>query len=404
MPRSALLLILVCIFLFSLQGTQDESTTPSSYANHDVGVRAIFAGGSCSGSCAINISGSGTTIVGGTHSNGCSAVPSDHTIPPPNSVVDPNSPRPISPAPDVVAPIPIPNYYSITQFDDPSDPFVVAAGANYYHLTGSVTLPSSSAGINRVTDDQMRNALIYVNGDVTLQANGFTFSSYKFTIVATGEIESSGSMANKTFSSYLNYAMGNQNYALLFFSNKNGLSSCTTGASGIYISTTDVSFQGGFYAPNSGIKLGGSNTYIFGYLAGFYIDLASSNSYYELNLNAVPPAYSSTHTPTPIKPTKSSTPCVNTGNPPNLIDPDHRTHTTDRNPIFRWSSVNNVQSYRFMIYLQDRSYVYKERLFTNTYFLPITLQRNTYQWRVRTQEKTCHTWSAWSQRNTLFID
>jgi hypothetical protein len=91
---------------------------------------------------------------------------------------------------------------------------------------------------------------------------------------------------------------------------------------------------------------------------------------------------------------------------PNLISPAHRAHLTDTTPKFTWSSVNNAQSYRLMVYLEDRSFEYKKRVFTATYTLTSAeaLTPNQYLWRVRTQDETCSTWSLWSKRNTLFIE
>jgi hypothetical protein len=59
-----------------------------------------------------------------------------------------------------------------------------------------------------------------------------------------------------------------------------------------------------------------------------------------------------------------------------------------------------------MIYSEDRSFVFKKRVFEASYALKTieALGPGKYLWRVRTQDQTCSTWTAWSQRNTLFID
>jgi hypothetical protein len=91
---------------------------------------------------------------------------------------------------------------------------------------------------------------------------------------------------------------------------------------------------------------------------------------------------------------------------PSLVSPIHRNHTTDTTPKFTWSSVAGAQSYRLMIYVEDRSFEYKKRVFVNNYTLTNAeaLSPAKYLWRVRTQDPTCNTWTGWSSRNTLFID
>jgi hypothetical protein len=91
---------------------------------------------------------------------------------------------------------------------------------------------------------------------------------------------------------------------------------------------------------------------------------------------------------------------------PTLVSPTHRTHTTITTSTFTWNSVAGANSYRLMIYTSDRAFEYKKRAFNTTYTLQTgeSLSPNTYQWRVRTQDATCNTWSSWSKRNTLFVD
>jgi hypothetical protein len=91
---------------------------------------------------------------------------------------------------------------------------------------------------------------------------------------------------------------------------------------------------------------------------------------------------------------------------PTLIDPTHRTRTTDTTPTFSWGSVTGAESYRLMIYLEDRSFEYKKRTFNTSYTLASgeALTPNKYFWRVRTQDAACSTWTGWSGRNTLFVD
>jgi hypothetical protein len=59
-----------------------------------------------------------------------------------------------------------------------------------------------------------------------------------------------------------------------------------------------------------------------------------------------------------------------------------------------------------MVYLEDRSFEYKKRVFVANYTLGAaeSLTVAKYLWRVRTQDLTCSTWTAWSSRNTLFVD
>jgi hypothetical protein len=123
------------------------------------------------------------------------------------------------------------------------------------------------------------------------------------------------------------------------------------------------------------------------------------------------PTYTATFTPTNTPTntptlTPSSTACVNSVTAPSLISPSHRSHTTDTTPQFTWSFIANTQSYRVMVYSDDRSFEYKKRVFTTGYTLTTNeaLPKGKYQWRVRTQDNTCSTWSAWSGRNTLFVD
>src|SRR5262245_37247214 len=130
MPRHYLLPILL-LALIVMPWHNPQPDTPRTYANHNLAARAIFAGGSCNGRCALDVSSSDIYVEGGTHSNGCTSVPASATILPPNSVVDTNSPRPINPPPDVVAPIPMPRYYQITDFDEATDPLPALSGANY---------------------------------------------------------------------------------------------------------------------------------------------------------------------------------------------------------------------------------------------------------------------------------
>jgi CSLREA domain-containing protein len=113
----------------------------------------------------------------------------------------------------------------------------------------------------------------------------------------------------------------------------------------------------------------------------------------------------STFTPS-LTLTPSLTTCVMVATAPTLISPAHRTHISDRTPTFRWSNVGGAQSYRLMVYLEDRSFEYKKRVFVNNYTLQVgeALVPAKYLWRVRTQDATCSTWSTWSSRNTLFID
>src|SRR5262249_53355811 len=92
---------------------------------------------------------------------------------------------------------------------------------------------------------------------------------------------------------------------------------------------------------------------------------------------------------------------------PNLVSPAHRTHMTDTTPSFTWSNVNGEDAYRIMIYTADNSFIYKKVVTTPNYTLPSTnaLARGvSYQWRVRTRDANCGTWTGWSKRNTLFID
>jgi subtilisin-like proprotein convertase family protein len=102
--------------------------------------------------------------------------------------------------------------------------------------------------------------------------------------------------------------------------------------------------------------------------------------------------------------TSSPTACMSSIAPPTLIAPTHRAHLTDTTPSFDWSNVPNAQSYRLMVYLEDRSFVFKKRVFVSNYTLVEPLVRTQYLWRTRTQDATCSLWSSWSKRNTLFID
>jgi hypothetical protein len=98
--------------------------------------------------------------------------------------------------------------------------------------------------------------------------------------------------------------------------------------------------------------------------------------------------------------------CTMDATAPALISPMHRAHTTDTTPTFSWSTVSGSKSYRVMVYLEDRSFEYKKRVFVTNYTLPSAeaLTPSKYLWRVRTQDTTCSTWSTWSGRNTLFVD
>jgi hypothetical protein len=126
----------------------------------------------------------------------------------------------------------------------------------------------------------------------------------------------------------------------------------------------------------------------------------------------ITPTYTPTRTPsdtfTPSNtPTITLTPtaCVMVVTAPLLLSPQHREYITDRRPRFTWSNVPNAQSYRFMIYTEDRSFEFKKRVFVREYTMENALARGTkYLWRVRTQDVNCNTWSVWSQRYTLFVD
>jgi CSLREA domain-containing protein len=111
-------------------------------------------------------------------------------------------------------------------------------------------------------------------------------------------------------------------------------------------------------------------------------------------------------TPLPTTLTPSATVCMIVVTAPTLISPAHRAHITDTTPSFSWSNVPGFQSYRLMVYLEDRSFEYKKRVFVNNYTLTSAemLVPAKYLWRVRTQDAGCSTWSTWSSRNTLFID
>jgi endoglucanase len=121
---------------------------------------------------------------------------------------------------------------------------------------------------------------------------------------------------------------------------------------------------------------------------------------YALGLN---PTGTPMDTPTPMS---TSTTCVITTTVPTLVSPTHRAHLTNRRPTFTWNSVANAQSYRLMVYLSDRSFEFKKRVFQPNYTLATgeALTTARYLWRVRTQDNTCSTWTGWSSRNTLFID
>lgn len=105
-----------------------------------------------------------------------------------------------------------------------------------------------------------------------------------------------------------------------------------------------------------------------------------------------------------LSPTSNS--CTKVATAPNLLLPSHRSHTIDTTPTFSWTVVANAQSYRLMVYLEDRSFVYKKRVFDTTYTLTNAeaLMPAKYLWRVRTQDITCKTWTTWSKRYTLFVD
>jgi hypothetical protein len=98
--------------------------------------------------------------------------------------------------------------------------------------------------------------------------------------------------------------------------------------------------------------------------------------------------------------------CTMTAVAPSLMSSPHRTHTLDNTPNFSWSSVSGAESYRFMIYSEDHSFALKQRIFNTSYTLQSgeALAPGKYLWRVRTQDQVCGTWTAWSSRNTLFID
>jgi hypothetical protein len=84
----------------------------------------------------------------------------------------------------------------------------------------------------------------------------------------------------------------------------------------------------------------------------------------------------------------------------------HRAHITDTTPKFTWSNIAGAQSYRLMVYLEDRSFEYKKRVFVTNYTLTAgeALTPAKYLWRVRTQDAGCTTWTTWSSRNTLFVE
>jgi hypothetical protein len=91
---------------------------------------------------------------------------------------------------------------------------------------------------------------------------------------------------------------------------------------------------------------------------------------------------------------------------PTLVSPEHRAHSPYTNPSFGWTSVNKAQSYRLMVYTEDRTFEFKKRTFDTTYTLNTSeaLTSGTkYLWRTRTQN-SCNNWSVWSARYTLFID
>jgi hypothetical protein len=115
--------------------------------------------------------------------------------------------------------------------------------------------------------------------------------------------------------------------------------------------------------------------------------------------------YTPTDTPTATF-TPSATTCTLVATPPTLISPAHRAHVTDTTPGFSWSNSSGATSYRLMIYTADRSFEYKKRTFNTSYTLTAgeALAVGTYQWRVRTQDTICTTWTTWSKRNTLFVD
>jgi hypothetical protein len=102
--------------------------------------------------------------------------------------------------------------------------------------------------------------------------------------------------------------------------------------------------------------------------------------------------------------TLSPTTCVIGVTAPDLISPAHRAHISDTTPTYSWSFVPGAQSYRIMIYLEDRSFEFKKRVFGMSYTMTEPLVPHTYLWRVRTQDFGCGTWSAWSRRNAIFVD
>jgi hypothetical protein len=100
---------------------------------------------------------------------------------------------------------------------------------------------------------------------------------------------------------------------------------------------------------------------------------------------------------------------INHTSRPVLTAPTHRSHSTDTTPTFSWTNADpEPLSFRIMIYREDRSFNFKNRVFTTNYTLNSTeaLATGRFLWRVRTQydspEGSC--WTSWSTRRTIFID
>jgi hypothetical protein len=88
---------------------------------------------------------------------------------------------------------------------------------------------------------------------------------------------------------------------------------------------------------------------------------------------------------------------------PNLISPPHRTHTTNTIPTFFWTAVDDAEVYQFMLYLEDRSFVFRQQRLGTAYTPTTPIAANQYVWRVRAKGEI-NKWGKWSRRYTLFVE
>jgi hypothetical protein len=233
----------------------------------------------------------------------------------------------------------------------------------------------------------------------------FKFSDASSTVSNDGTINNTGTIDNYSlFNNHAGAVLNNN--AIIYnrhFAGINNEGSLNNNVGAILENYSSI------YSPSIPIQnYGVINNYCNGDIWG----TVNGNAVNELCITDTP---TSTFTPSPIStltisptdtPSPTTSECSITVSAPSLVVPTHRAHTTDHTPNFIWSGIIGAESYRLMVYTEDRSFEYKKRTFNTTYTLTNAeaLSVGKYLWRVRTQDQGCSTWSTWSTRNTLFID